>query len=150
MSAGYGGYTATDTVAAAADLANQQGRSLAFNEGSALATLFGYARRMSNAADVVQGLSREDYITPDAISTPPWARDQSEIDTLPIWHVHFDLTTSDEAGNITTERKVSVFRMTLPDTIGELQDAVASDAEAMAKKYGQQFVASDIMEIQSV
>ena len=57
MHAGYSGYTSTDTVSAASDLANQYGQSISFSEGSSIATLFGYARRMSNAADNVQSAS---------------------------------------------------------------------------------------------
>lgn len=148
--AGYGGYQTTDVISAASDIAQQEGRSLAFSESSAIATLFGYARRMSNAADFVQSLDESAVITPEAISTPPWARDEVEQLTLPIWHVHFDLTAIDETGNVTTSRKVSVFRMTLPETLGEILDGVNTDAEAMSAKYNVQFVSAQVMEIQSV
>ena len=150
QAAGYGDYTATDTITAAADLASQAGQSLSFGESSAIATLFGYARRMSNAAEIVQSLEREDVITPAAIATPPWARDEQEIAALPMWHVHFDFTYTNEAGDTVTERRVSVFRMTLPDTMGELQDAVTADAQAMAAKYGVDFIGADVREIHSI
>jgi hypothetical protein len=148
--AGYGGYTTTDTVVVANELAGQEGRSLTFSENGAIATLYGYARRMFNASQVVQGLRPQDVIIPEAVSTPPWARDEREQATLPIWHVHFNFTYSDDLGDVFTERKVSIFRMMLPDTIGELQDLVNSDAEALAGKYHVTLVNSEVMEIHSV
>jgi hypothetical protein len=150
MSAGYGGYTTTDTVSAAGDLAGQFGRSLTFSESSAIATLFGYARRMSNAADQVQAAFRDTVIGPEHIAVPPWARDEAEMATLPIWHVHFDLTYTDANGVIQTERKVATYRMTFFDTFGELQDALDADAEAMASKYDGEFISADVKEIHAV
>lgn len=150
QSAGYGGYTATDTISAAADLAGQYGQTLTFGDSSGIAVLFGYARRMSNAADVVQAAAESDYISPSMIATPPWARSDQEMATLPIWHVHFDLTSVSEGGVQGTERKVSVFRMTLPPTLGDLYAAVDADAEAMAAKYNTEFVSAQVMEIHSV
>lgn len=146
----YGGASATETVTFASDFANAAGGSLSFQESQAVAVLYGYARRMSNAADVVQGLPDESPIIPDAISTPPWARDEQEQAALPMWHVHFDFTYIDAAGNQITDRRVSVFRMTLPDTMGELRDAVSADAQAMALKYNVDFVSADVAEIHSV
>lgn len=150
QSAAYGGYTTTDTIQAASSLARDAGQALSFGESSAIATLYGYARRMFNASQVVQSLAESDAITADAIATPPWARDEAEMATLPIWHVHFDFTFVNQDGQQVTERRVSMFRMTLPETMGELQDAVDADAEAMAKKYNVDFVAADIKEIHSV
>ena len=148
--AAYNGYTTTDTITAASSLMRDAGQSLQFSESSAIATLYGYARRMFNASQVVQGLQPHEAITADAIAIPPWARDEAEMATLPIWHVHFDFTYTDQSGNQVTDRRVSVFRMTLPETMGELQDAIDADAEAMAKKYGVDFISASILEIHSV
>ncbi len=160
--AAYNGYTTTDTITAASSLMRDAGQSLQFSESSAIATLCGSARRMFNASQVVQarrmfnasqivqGLQPHEAITADAIAIPPWARDEAEMATLPIWHVHFDFTYTDQSGNQVTDRRVSVFRMTLPETMGELQDAIDADAEAMAKKYGVDFISASILEIHSV
>jgi hypothetical protein len=148
--AAYSGYTATDTITAASNIMRESGQSLTFGESSAVATLYGYARRMFNAAQVVQSLQDHEVIGPDAIATPPWARDEREQAALPIWHVHFDFTYTDQSGVTQTDRRVSVFRMTLPETMGELRDAIGADAEAMAAKYNVDLIGADIREIHSV
>lgn len=146
QTAASGGYTATDVTAVASDLAAQAGRSLGFAEASAIAQLYGYARRMTNAADVFQGAPPDAQVTPDMIGIPPWARDQVEMNTTPLWHGTFEFTFIDQAGNVQTEFRTSAFPMTLPDTVGEIADAMQADAEAMAAKYEVQLI--DINPIQ--
>jgi hypothetical protein len=136
QSAANGGYRVTDMISAASDIAGQGLRQMNFAIGQALSTLYGYARRMFNAAGVFQSAPVNAVITPDMMATPPWARDQVVMDTTPIWHVNFDFTYLDANGNIRTDTRTSIFEMTFPETIGDLMDALQSDAEAMAAKYG--------------
>jgi hypothetical protein len=140
LSAVSGGFTTTDTVAAAADVARQYGQSIGFDTNAAIATLYGYARRMENAAAALGGLAPGDVLGPDQIAVPPWARDEQVMDTAPIWHVTFTYNALDSAGNPVTEFRTSIFEMTLPDTAGDLFSALQSDAEAMAAKYGHTLV----------
>lgn len=134
--AAFGGFTTTDTITAASDLAGQAGRSLAFAESAAIATLYGYARRMANAAGVLQAADALSVITADMMATPPWARDEQVMNTTPIWHATFQFTFLDQAGQIQTDFRTSVFEMTLPETVGELAAAIQDDAQQMADKYG--------------
>lgn len=148
--AGYGGYTTTDLIAAASDIAQQFGRSLSFSESSSLAVLYGYARRMFNASQEVQNAAREDYITGAHIAIPPWARDENAMNTSPIWHVTYNATFIDQNGDTITEYKTSVFEGVLPPTIGDLQDAIEEDAQALSVKYQYQFVSAELTEILAV
>jgi hypothetical protein len=136
QTAAYGGFTATDTVTAASDLARSQfSRSLTFGESGAIATLFGYARRMASAGAVFRAAGPADEITGRMIATPPWARPDIEMAATPTWHATFQMTFLDQAGEVRTELRTSVFQMTLPATMGELADAIAADAQVMADKY---------------
>lgn len=146
----FAGTTATDTITLAQATARKSGRSLAFTEGSAIATLYGYARRMSNAADAVQAAVATDVITPEHVAVPPWARDEVTMATAPIWHVTYTFTYLDQAGNLLSDFRTSVFEMTLPGTIGELADAITEDAQALADKYGFTLVGAALHQILAV
>lgn len=148
--AGFGGFTTTDLISAASDIVRQAGISLSFQTSQDLAVLYGYARRMSNAADVVQSALDTATITADMKSIPPWARDEQILNTTPIHHVIFEFTYIDQAGVLTTDFRTSVFEMTFPGTIGDLKDAVTEDAQAMADKYGVQFQSINLLQIQMV
>lgn len=144
------GFTSTDTVGAASDIAQAAGRSLTFEEGTAIAQLYGYARRIFNASDALQSTAPDAGITPDIMAIPPWARDEQVMATVPIWHTTFEFTYIDQAGNQVTEFKTSVEDMTFPATVGELQDNVQADAEAMAAKYGVQLVSINLISLLAV
>jgi hypothetical protein len=150
--AGFGGYSATDTITAASDLARQTGRSFAFATGNAIATLFGYARRMSNASDVLTSAADNHYIESKHIAIPPWARDEQAMNTNPIWHVTYHFTTIDATGAQSTAFKTSIFEypQPFPDTVGALKEAVTEDAQALASKYGLTFVGIDLHQILAV
>jgi hypothetical protein len=140
QSAAGGGYTATDTISVAAGIARQYGVSFSFQESSALATLYGYASRMETAAGVFRGADMTDLIEGSMVGVPPWARDQQVMNTAPVWHAVFEFTYIDQNGDMQTDFRTSVFEMTLPDMVGELADDITADAQAMADKYGFQFV----------
>lgn len=152
LDAGFKGYSSTDLQAAASARAEDNDITLPFSTYTGLATLFGYARRMSNASDVVHAANDEDYIQSQHIAVPPWARDQQAMNTNPIWHVQYQFTYLDENGFAQTEYKTSVFddHTQFPQTIGELKDQVTEDAQALADKYGVQLFAVDLHQILAV
>jgi hypothetical protein len=145
-------YRSTDLIAAASDLAQQYGQSLTFSESTALSVLYGYARRMYNASDMVQNANPEDYITSAHIGIPPWARDEQVMNTSPIWHVTYVATFINQAGDTIEEFKTSVFEGVgqLPPTIGDLQDAIEEAGQILALKYGYEFVSAELTEILAV
>lgn len=130
------GLPVTDTVQMANDIAQQQGRSLSFAENGAISSLYGYARRIENAGNSFQTTDPSLGITADMIAVPPWARDEQEMNTFPVYHVRFEYQYLDSAGNQQTGYRTSVFDNGLADTIGDLTADVLDDAEAMAAKYG--------------
>lgn len=148
--AAYQGFLTTDVISAAADLANQAGTSLSFAEARAISTLYGYGRRMSNAAAALGAAPDEAVIDPSMIGVPPWARDEQVMNTTPIWHVTYEFSYIDQAGNAQTDLRTSVFEMTLPETVGGLNDAISQDAQALADKYGVQLVDTNLTEVLAV
>jgi hypothetical protein len=129
-------FTVTDTVQLANQVATDLGGSLSFNENTAISTLYGYARREINAGNIFQAADAGQAIDTSMISTPPYARDLQEQNTYPLYHVRFEYTYLDSAGNRQVSFRTSVFPDQLPDTAGDLTAAVLDDAEAMAFKYG--------------
>jgi hypothetical protein len=152
LDAGFKGYSSTDLQGAAKDIAEQNNITLPFQTYTALSTLFGYARRMSNASDTVHGANDEDYIQAEHIAVPPWARDQQDMNTSPIHHVTYLMTGLDSEGNPFSEYKTSVFEypQRLPATIGELKDSITEDAQALADKYEIQLLNVDLHQILAV
>jgi hypothetical protein len=144
------GFTSTDLISAASDIANQAGRSLSFDESSAIATLYGYSRRIFNASGELQAAGPGAWIGSEMISVPPWARDEQVMNTTPVWHVTFEFTYVDQAGNVVTEHRTSVQEMALSGTIDQLQSDTEADAQAMADKYGVQFVSANSISILAV
>lgn len=144
------GYTTTDTVGAFASVARELGSGITFDESGALATLYGYASRLNGAAGVFQAAGHGDLIAPEMIGTPPWAREEQAMATAPIWHATFLYTATDSAGNTISEKRTSIFEMTLPTTVGELADAIQEDALAMATKYNHQLVSADPISLLAV
>jgi hypothetical protein len=130
------GFTASETIGLANQVAEDLGGKLTFSENTAISQLYGYARREVNAGTYFQSGTDQQSISGGMISTPPYARDLQEQNTYPLYHVKFEYTYLDSAGNQQTTYKTSVFSDALPDTIGELTSAVLDDAEAMAAKYG--------------
>lgn len=129
-------FTVTDTVQLANQVATDLGGSLSFQENTAISVLYGYARREVNAGNLFQAAQPGQAIDAGMISTPPYARDLQEQNTYPLYHVKFEYTYLDSAGIQQTSYRTSVFPDQLPETAGELTQAVLDDAEAMAAKYG--------------
>lgn len=143
-------FTVTDTVQLANQVATDLGGSLSFQENTAISVLYGYARREVNAGNAFLAGSPGQAIDASMISTPPYARDLQEQNTYPLYHVKFEYTYIDSAGNQQTSYRTSVFPDQLPETIGELTQAVLDDAEAMAAKYNHRLLSAIPTNILSV
>lgn len=130
------GFTADQTMALAADTAKDLGGTVSFKESQAIAVLYGYVRREINTAAVFQAAGPDKFIDSDMISIPPYARDYAQQVVEPTYHVKFQYTYLDQAGNQQSTTKTSVFPNGLPQTVGELTQKVLDDAEAFASKYG--------------
>lgn len=144
------GFTAQETTQLANDVAKDLGGSISFQENQAISQLYGYARRIENAGNAFTSADPSRFINSDMIANAPWARDEQEQATYPIYNVKFEYTYIDQAGNTQTTTKTSVFRDGLPDTVGDLTAAVLDDAEAMANKYGHTLLSATPFQIQAV
>jgi hypothetical protein len=136
------GFTATETSQIAASIAAETGRKVSFKEYTAIAQLYGYARREINASEAFGNASPGSTITPSMVSVPPYARDDREQNGYPLYHVKFYYTYLDAQGKEQTDIKTSVQAMNLPQTVGEIHQFVSEDAEALGAKYGHQVVSS--------
>jgi hypothetical protein len=144
------GFTVTETVSIANQVAKDLGGSLSFAENSAISSLYGYARRGINAGNTLKAAAPEQGITAEMITSPPWARTEQEQVTYPLYHVRFTYTALDQAGNEVTLFKTSVFPDVLPGTVGELTADVLDDAEAMAQKYNHTLLSVELDQIMAV
>jgi len=136
------GFTVTETISAANQIARDSGTSLSFQDNSSISQLYGYARGIVNSGNAFQAASPEFGITPDMIGLAPYARDDAEMLTYPTYHVRFEYTYIDQAGVQQTVWKTSVFNDVLPSTVGQLTSDVLDDAEAMAAKYGHTLISA--------
>lgn len=130
------GFTVTETVSIANEIANGLGSKLTFQDNTSISQLYGYARRIINAGAEFQNADPSQAITSGMVSVPPYARDTQEQTTYPLYHVKFTYVYLDSSGNQQSTTKTSVFPDQLPDTVGQLTSDVLDDAEAMAEKYG--------------
>lgn len=144
------GFSVTETISAANDIARESGTSLSFQDNQSISTLFGYARGIVNAGDTFQAASPELGITADMIALAPYARDEAEMATFPTYHVKFEYTYLDASGVQQTGYKTSVFEDTLPSTVGQLTADVLDDAEAMAAKYNHTLISAIPLQILAV
>lgn len=144
------GFTVTDTIQLANQVATDLGGKLSFTENTAISQLYGYARRIINAGNSFQAAGMSQSIDASMIATAPYARDEQEMASYPLYHVKFEYTYLDAAGNEQTVIKTSVFPDLLPDTVGDLNAAVLDDAEAMAVKYGHTLLSINPIQILAV
>jgi hypothetical protein len=137
-------------IEAAAYVMESLGGSLSFAQSSALTVLYGYASRVRNAGEAVRAASDETFIAPEHVAIPPWAREENDMNTNPIWHVTY-LFTAEKNGVTSTDYKTSIFqRGQIPDTIGELKAALEEDANALASKYNVNLISVDLHQILAV
>lgn len=144
------GLPVTDTISMANQIARDAGESLTPETNRAISSLYGYARRMVNAGNTFTASSPSQGITADMIATPPYARDIQEQTTFPIYHVKFQYTYLDQAGNEQTTIRTSVFDNGLGATVGDVTADVLDDAEGFAAKYGHTLLSATPIQILAV
>ena len=144
------GFSTTETVQIAAGIAKDAGGTISFTESQAIASLYGYAKRMDNTSSAFQNAAPYAVITPDMVATPPWARDEIEQRGYPLYNVKFYYNYIDQAGNEQTGIRTSVQPMQLPGTKDALNEAIQADAEAYAAKYMHQLIAAIPFQILAV
>lgn len=144
------GFSLTDTTQLANQVASDFGASLSFQENAAISTLYGYAKRMDNAAISFQQAQPGDAITSEMVALAPYARDEAERNSYPLYHVKFYYTYIDASGNEQTAIRTSVQPMQLGSDVQSVLDEIQTDAEAFALKYGHQLVSATAFQIVAV
>jgi len=134
------GYLASDITSAVYDTVAESDGALEAPSVTAIATLYGYAARMTKASFALQGAEFDQAINADMIATAPYARSETEMSALPVYHVKFLYTYIDQNGVRNTGFRTSVFNYQLSATKAELFADIQSDALGMAAKYGHQLV----------
>jgi hypothetical protein len=144
------GFTTTETTQIASQIAKDLGGNVTFKEAQAIATLYGYASRINTAATVFQNAPQDYGITSNMIATAPYARDEREQNSYPLYHVSFYYTYLDQAGNEQTSIRTSVQPMRLAGTVGGVWDDVELDALGMAQKYNHTLISAIPFQILAV
>lgn len=99
-----------------------------------VSVLRGYANKIANGAAAFASAAPTDSITPQMMGVAPFtAQDQAGIAATPTFQVRFQNIVQADDGTQTTVWQTSVFSPgTLPATVGELQDAIETDAGELA------------------
>lgn len=103
-----------------------------------VSVLRGFANRIVAGAAAFAAASPADTITADMMAVAPYtANDLASIATTPTYHVRYQNTIQDLDGNVVTTWNTSVFTATdFPATVGDLQDAINTDATEIAAQGG--------------
>lgn len=99
---------------------------------STVSTLRGYAGRMIASAGRLNKALDSNALTSDHYAEAPWARPLGEQNTMPIYHVSFDHTIENDAGETVVKRQTIILTGVLPGTVGDLRDLVSSEAQLLA------------------
>lgn len=99
-----------------------------------VSVLRGYANRIVAGAQALNSASPSDSITADMMAVAPYTDNTlAGIATNPTYYVRYQNTVQANDGTVSTVWNTSVFSVTdMPSTVGELQDAIASDATELA------------------
>lgn len=103
-----------------------------------VSVLRGFANRIVAGAAAFAAAAPTDTITADMMAVAPYtANDLNSITTTPTYHVRYANTIQAADGTITTVWNTSVFTAgDMPATVGELQDAIDTDATEIAAQGG--------------
>ena len=100
----------------------------------------GYANRIVNGARALAAANPDDVITSDMMAVAPYtSRDLNAISVDPVYQIRYQSTVQGSDGTVTTRWSTSVYNASqFPGTVGELQDAVFTDASELVAQAAQQ------------
>lgn len=103
-----------------------------------------------NAGERLAKAPAGNAIDSSMIGVTPYARAQTERNNTPQWSVGIYHTTSNDAGDESTDYRMVRFTGQLPATKADLELAIEQDAEALAEKYGRTHVAVESYELLAI
>lgn len=115
-------YTASDLSRAVKAIADAEERTLSFADYTGIAQLYGIARSMERAADVLTLAGDGDPLIADHVSTAPWARDANVMAAAPKWQLRIETTYRAPDGTVVTTIGTGIFSNVLPVTVGDLRN----------------------------
>lgn len=127
-------YTATDVIQAARNIAQAEGRTLAFADYTGLAQLYGIARGIERAADVLTAADDSAPLVSGHVSLPPWARDANVMATAPRWQLRAEITYRAPDGTVVTTWGTGIFQNVLPVTVGDMREEAILQFKRMLSK----------------
>lgn len=138
IASAYANVSTADMWTSIRDTQAQYGLSSPGASAPDVSVIRGYANRIVAGAQALAGANPEDSITSDMMGTAPYtSRDAASIATNPIYQVRFQNTVQADDGTITTVWNTSVFTASnMPDTVGDLQDAIGGNATELASQGG--------------
>lgn len=138
LNSAYKGESTADMWTAIHNQAGQYGFSSPQTQPPDVSVLRGYANRIVNGAKAFAAASPTDTITADMMAVAPYtANDLNSIATTPTYHVRYENTIQAADGTITTVWNTSVYTsVDFPNTVGELQDSIDTNATEIAAQGG--------------
>lgn len=131
-------YSSADVVSAAAEIARAEGKSLAFSDFTGVAQLYGVARSMETAADVLTAAADAEPIADQHVSEPPWSRPLAVQTAAPMWQLRAEITYRAPDGSVITTWGTGVFHNVLPTSVGALRDEAWLQFTRMLSKRSEQ------------
>lgn len=108
------------------------------------------AAGIRNSSERLAAAPGEYALDAQFIGSTPYARSLQAQADAPQWRVGFQHTTTNEAGDETTDYRSVRFTGQLPATLDDLHRVLGQDAEALADKYGTYHVGYDSVEILAI
>lgn len=115
-------YQVTDLQSAVSQIAAAEGISVGLTERAGISSLFGLARSMERAADVLTAAPDTAALTDAHVSEPPWSRPLAVQTAAPMWQLRAEITYRAPDGSVITTWGTGVFHNVLPTTVGALRD----------------------------
>lgn len=126
-------FISSDVVAAASDIARQEGNPISFEDAQTMTRMYGAARSMERASAAITFAADDAALQSHMISTPPWSSSLQTQVTVPLWEARAQITYTDPQGLEITAWRTVIIPQVLPDTVGGLRDLMASRFQDMLK-----------------
>lgn len=134
------GLTTADLWGIIGDAAAELGLATPGVSAIDVSRLRGVAGGIQNAARILDATPDERALESRMFAQAPWSRPLAQQNAAPEYHVRYQHTVINSAGEEETIWHTSRFVGRYPATLAELREAVNEDAEQIADKYGAEHV----------
>lgn len=131
-------YRVTDLGASLTEIGALSGQTIGFTERAGIASLFGIARQIELAADVLTAADDEDNITSKMVSEAPYSRPLAVQNAAPQWKIVAEISYRAPDGSEVTTWGTGFFHNVLPSTAGAMRDEAFLQFQRMLAKRDEQ------------